>query len=204
MIVHRIDSNYPIEKIIEFCNNSKNDPMPGAVNMTVEDWENKNYTLLYTLYKQKRYDDPKTSGYLGIEFNGKIVAAGGYYPLDDDPKVVILMSRMYTIPKARNQALHGKFLFPKIMIEVSKLNYAVGLVSYNQYNKWMQTALIRASNGKGIFLGIKTPDEYRGWTNIDQQLIIKNTPQYCLFKLFDPNYLPIFLKTIDKIKVLSQ
>jgi hypothetical protein len=204
MIIHRIDSNYPIDKIIEFCSHSKVDPLPGAVNMSIDDWENKNYTLLYTLYKQKRYDDPSKSAYLGIEFAGKIIAAGGYYPLDSDPNIAILMSRMYTIPKARNQAVHGKFLFPRIMSEVAELNYQAGLVSYNQYNLWMRTALMRASSGRGIFLGIKTPDEYRGWTDIEQPLMIKNTPQWCLYKLFNPTYLPIFLKSIDKIKTLSQ
>lgn len=204
MIFHRIDSSFSIEKIIEFCNHSKVDPMPGAVNMTTDDWENKNYTLLYTLYKQKRYDDPNKSGYLGIEFAEKIVAAGGYYPLDNDPNVAILMSRMYTIPKARNQALHGKFLFPKIISEVQRLNYKIGIVTYNNYNLWMKTALMRASSGRGIFLGIKTPNDYRGWIEIKHQLIIKNTPQWCLYKVFDPLYLPTFLKNIDKIRVLPQ
>lgn len=204
MIIHRIDSNFPIEKVIEFCSHSKVDPMPGATNMSVDNWENKNYTLLYTLYKQKRYDDPTKAGYLGIEFAGKIVAAAGYYPLDKDENTAILMSRMYTIPRARNQALHGKFLFPRIMSEVTSLGYKAGLVSYNHYNLWIKTALLRASAGKGIFLGIKTPDDYRGWNDIDQPLLIKYTPQWCLYKIFDPVYLPIFLKNIDKIKVLSQ
>jgi len=34
----RIDSNYPIEEILQFCKESQNDIRPAAVNMDFVDW----------------------------------------------------------------------------------------------------------------------------------------------------------------------
>ena len=52
----RIDSNYPIDEILQFCKESQNDDRNGSVNMDFVDWETKPHTLLYLLYKEKRFD----------------------------------------------------------------------------------------------------------------------------------------------------
>jgi hypothetical protein len=54
--LHRIDSSYPIQAMLVFCEESRGDLRGGANNMDPDDWENKPGTLLYLLYKEKRFD----------------------------------------------------------------------------------------------------------------------------------------------------
>ena len=101
----RIDSNYPIEEMLEFCKESQNDTRPGAVNMDFVDWENKPHTLLYLLYKEKRFDGP-TNGYVMCKKEGRIVCGHGFYVSEID-RMVCMGCRTYTVPGINCHALQG-------------------------------------------------------------------------------------------------
>ncbi len=195
----KIDSKFPIEKVLEFCQHSKTDTLPGSHNLDTDDWENKTHTLLYLIYIEKRYDIVGSS-YIGLEYNNKVIAGAGYYPLDLDQNVVNLNSRYYTIPSYRNNVFQGTYILPKMLDEVSKI-YKVALFSYNSYNLWLRNALIRINENKAAFFGKRIPEGYKGWTELECPLLIKNTEQYCFYKLFDPSYEKQFLENIAKISM---
>lgn len=195
----KIDSSYPIHKVIKFCEYSKTDILPGNVNFCPDDWENNSHTLLFLIYKEQRYNGD-LSAYIGLELDGDLIAGAGYYPLDQDSNVANINSRYYTIPAYRNKVYQGTHILPKMMKEVSS-KFSVALFSYNTYNIWLKNALERINNNKAAFLGIKTPEEYKGWVEISAPLMIKNTPQLCYYKLFDRSYETTFLTNIESIKI---
>lgn len=198
----KIDSNFPIEKLVEFCLQAKNDTLPGSSNLDTEDWENKSHTLLYLIYKEKRYDG-YLSSYIGLCLDNELIAGAGYYPLDEDVNIANVNSRYYTVPKYRNNVFQGTYIFPKIIEEVSQ-KYKAALMSYNGYNMWLRTALIRINQNKAAFFGRKTPVEYKGWNEISIPLLIKNTPQWCFYKLFDNSYQNQLLENIKKIQCVNE
>jgi len=200
--VVKIDSQFPIDKVLEFCNYSKKDTLPGAENLDTDDWESKTHTLLYLIYKEKRYDN-FGSGYIGLEFNGKLISGAGYYPLDIDKNIVNVNSRYYTIPEHRSKLFQGNYILPAIFSEIADI-YKIALFGFNDYNLWLRNLLLRINHGKAAWLGKKTPIVYKGWLELKDPIIIKNTTQYCLYKIFDSNYEKIFLKNITQIQAVNK
>jgi len=94
MIV-RVNSHYPIEDMIEFCNAAIDIKKPATINLETDDWENNPHTLLYALYIERRYDGDR-SGYLVCRENDKVVAGAGWSPCVIDPQMYV-QSRSFVV-----------------------------------------------------------------------------------------------------------
>lgn len=217
-IVERVDSNYPIEKLMPFCNAASLDERPAAINIKPDNWENNPNTLLNCIYKQKRFDN--RAGYYIYRENGEIVSGHGYYPFDEDSKIYV-QSRLYSIPS------HKKHLGRKQLTSVNMLGshiadialnqgYLGGIITLNEYNSDLAEKIIRATrperfpnyyfetellNGKVCKVrhykepGIRTQPMQKYGT-----CIIKDTKQIVLYHLFDEDYKNEFFKKLDKIR----
>jgi hypothetical protein len=94
--LEKIDSSYPIEKILPFCEESLRDPRPGAENMSPVGWEKNKSSFLYLLYVEKRYNG-NGNGYIIHKKDDKILSGSGFSVSDLDEKMTHLSSRCYTI-----------------------------------------------------------------------------------------------------------
>lgn len=128
----RIDSSYPVDEIIEFCEESRDDSRDAAVNMDFVDWENKPHTLLYLLYKEKRFDGP-TNGYVICKKDNRIVCGQGFYASEID-RMVCMGVRSYTVPGLNCYPLHGDI--KDLTHDIARSNGMAGFfISMNEYNK---------------------------------------------------------------------
>ena len=194
--------------MLQFCQHSIDDERPNAVNMDPIDWENKPNTLLYLLYKEKRFDGPK-AGYLIYIEDKEIVAGMGWYESDWDSNVYV-QARAYTIPNylknvsVRNAPLTNDLTW---LLEDSAMSqgYKGGCVSVEKYNKKIIDTAIRINDPS------KYPEyqrigriEYRKpGVRMRQQKYaglynIRNTEQHVMFHLFDREYEKEFLRKINE------
>ena len=104
--LEKIDSRYPIEKILPFCEESIGDARPGASNMNPADWENNKASFLYLLYIEKRYNG-KGNGYIIYKKNDRILCGSGFSASDIDENITHLSSRSYTVPGIRLPRVQG-------------------------------------------------------------------------------------------------
>jgi len=212
-MIQLINSSYPKHLILDFCAKSIGDTRPNAANMDPVDWENKPNTLMYLLYIEKRFDDPK-AGYLIELEHGNIVAGHGWYPSDWD-KNIYVESRAYTIPgrlKGLNVASASNtnlltYLIEDIAITQGYLGGCVSLETYNEsladrgitLNNPTRYPLYRKEVKNGIVVkewrepGIRMRQSYKcGPFNI------KNTEQFVYYYLFDTTYKKEFLRKINE------
>ncbi len=143
----KIDSNYPIYTLLEFCSHATNDSRNGAVNMDPVDWENKPHTFLYLLYKEKRFDGPN-NGYIVYQEKGKILCGQGYY-LSDIDNMICCGVRSYTIPGANCSLKHADI--KDIVFAKSKEKELMGcFYSMNEYNKSYVDGYVRINDPKNF------------------------------------------------------
>jgi len=207
-----IDSTFPLNIMLEFCKQSIGDKRPNAVNMDPIDWGTKPNTLLYLLYKEKRFDGPK-SGYLIYINTNKIVAGMGFYPSDWD-KNIFVQSRAYTVPGhlkglgVKNATLTNDLTW--FMEDVTiNAGYKGGCVSFEEYNKKLLDACIRInnpnkySNYKKVLVDGIVKEEYRdtGKRMREQKYAgvfkIKNILQHVMYYLYTPTYEEEFLEKLN-------
>ena len=126
MIV-RINSQYPIDDVIRFCDAAIDKKRPATINLETDGWENKPHTLLYALYIEKRYDGDR-SGYLVYRENDNIVAGSGWSPCFIDPNMYC-QSRS-SVVKSMN--------FHKLSFAISDFafynQYKGGVLTFEPYN----------------------------------------------------------------------
>lgn len=219
-IVERVDSSYPIDKLMPFCEAAINDDRPAAVNMRPEDWQNRPNTFLYCLYIEKRYDGNRACYYIYRE-NGKIVAGHGYYPFEADPNMYV-QSRVYSIPshikplgrsKLTTSNMLGSLLADKALTQ----NYIGSIISLEHYNEQLADKIVRITqphrypnyyfdtqivNGRVI-----KPRHYKDYGLRTQPMkkygtcMIKGVPQIVIYHLFDEDYRDELFKNLDKVKV---
>lgn len=136
MIV-RVNSQYPSEEIIDFCNSALDKKRPGTINLVTEDWENKPHTLLYALYKEKRYDGDR-SGYLVCKEGGKIVAGFGWSPCFIDPQMYCL---------SRGFSLKSTLKFYRLLFAISDFafysQYKGGVMTFESHNYDFMNRLVK-------------------------------------------------------------
>jgi hypothetical protein len=129
----RLDSSYPIDKILPFCNHALNDTRPGAANMTPIDWENNPASFLYLLYKEKRYDG-EGNGYIIYTEDDHILCGSGFSVSDIDPYMTHLSSRSYTVPGVFLPMVHGDIFSMSVDISMEEGRHGA-FSSVNEYNK---------------------------------------------------------------------
>lgn len=201
----RIDSTFPIEEILPFCEESIGDPRPGAVNMSPVDWENNTASFLYLLYKERRYDGAG-NGYIICKKDDKIICGNGFSVSDIDEKMTHLNSRSYTIPGIVVPRIHGDMHTIAVDISIDEGRYG-GFSSVNEYNK-------RFIEG---FLKVNDPRNYPSYERIDGKhygkpdfrihpmepagpLNIKRTKQWILYMIWNESHRESFLETLESIR----
>jgi len=195
-----INNDLDFKKIYEFCKNSSNDKNSAISNTTINNWENNPASLLYIIYKQKRFDKNNRADYLFIEHNDQYIAGSGYYPLDNDSNVCILGVRTYTLIDYRSQLLHGNLILPKQKEFAKKLGYKSLIMTFNEYNLWLLNCIENLSSGKGKIIGKRVPEFYKNWKTLDFKIRVKYTEQWCSYQHLDPDYHQKFYESINSIK----
>jgi len=217
-IVERVTSRYPIEKLLPFCEEAKNDERPAAINMRIDNWENCPNSLLYCIYKEKRYDD--RAGYYIYRENGKIVAGHGYYPFDEDPNMYV-QSRVYSIPShakrlGRDRMTTSNQLGSLIADKALTEGYIGGIISLEEYNSTLADKIVRITQPSRypnyyydtqlIHGRVCKPRHYKDYGLRTQPMqkygtcIIKGTRQIVLYHLFDESYKTQLFDKLDKIR----
>ncbi len=130
--LEKIDSTYPIEKILPFCEASLGDPRPGAENMSPVGWEENKSSFLYLLYKLKRYDG-NGNGYVIYRKDDRILCGSGFSVSDIDEKMTQANSRMYVVPGVNLPRVLGAIF--DFAVDTSMENGRFGIFSsVNEYN----------------------------------------------------------------------
>ena len=217
--VERVTSKYPIEKLMNFCEAAKHDERPAAINIRAENWENSPNTLLYCLYKDKRYDD--RAGYYIYRENGVILSGHGYYPFDEDPNIYV-QSRLYSIP-SHKQSLSkntttSNMLGSHIADVALTQGYLGGIITLEEYNSKLADKIVRITDPSrypnyyydtDIINGIVC--KVRHYKDLDLRTQpmkkygicnIKGTRQIVLYHLFDESYRNELINKLKSIQVL--
>lgn len=204
-MLQRIDSSFPIEKIMPFCKQAINDNRPGAENMRPTNWETNKSSFLYLLYIEKRYDGTG-NGYVIHSRDNTIVCGSGFSVSDIDEKFTHLSSRSYTIPGIRLPRVQGAM--HDYAIDISKAEGRYGaFTSFNEYNKRFVDGYIHINdpkNHKGYFYqdgnhyakpGVRIhPMEIAG------PLIVKGTKQWIVYMIWNEAHRSTFLEALEPIK----
>lgn len=215
--VERVTSKYPIEKLMDFCEAAKHDDRPAAINIRAENWENSPNTLLYCLYKDKRYDD--RAGYYIYRENGVILSGHGYYPFDEDPNIYV-QSRLYSIPSHKKSlsknTTTSNMLGSHIADVALTQGYLGGIITLETYNSALADKIVRITNpgrypnyyyDTDIINGIVC--KVRHYKDLDLRTQpmkkygicnIKQTKQIVLYHLFDDSYRDELFKKLDSIR----
>jgi len=145
--LHRIDSSYPIQELLDFCEESRGDLRGGSGNMDPDDWENKPGSLLYLLYKEKRFDG-FGNGYIICKENERIICGAGFY-LSDIDKMVCFGVRSYTIPGANCSTTHGDI--KDLVFDIAREEGLYGgFTSFNEYNKRYVDRFVKINDPSNI------------------------------------------------------
>ena len=204
-ILTRIDSSYPIDKLLRFCNHSLNDSRPGAANMSPVDWENNPSSFLHALYVQKRYDG-QGNGYVIYEKEGDILCGGGFSVSDIDDKMTHLSSRSYTIPGITLPRVHGDI--HSLAIDISKDEGRQGAFSsVNEYNKRFIPGFFKINDPKNFPTYVFKDGKHYGKPGIRIHpmepagpLLLKGTKQWILYIIWEESHRNTFHATLEKIK----
>lgn len=133
-----------ILSVLGLCKAARGDDRPAAVNMEIDNWEDKPHTLLNHMYLQKTYD---TGGYGVYSWGRKAVAGSGYYKLEEGDDIYVTASRAYTV-KGRHKNfnyLQGELWHSQLdMIKEQQGN--VSIVTFNEYNKHMAPQVVRIND----------------------------------------------------------
>ena len=201
----RIDSTYPLEKILPFCEAAIGDERPGAQNMHPIDWESNQGSFLYLLYKEKRYDG-HGNGYIIATKDDRIVCGMGYSISDIDDKMIHINSRTYTIPDVRVPRVHG--LIHDYVVDISReAGFYGSFSSLNEYNMRFVDGYIKINNPKTFKTyfcedgkhyakpGVRIhPMEKAG------PLFLKGTKQWIMYQVWFSDHKASFLETINQLK----
>lgn len=205
----RIDSSYPIDKILPFCNHAIDDPRPGAVNMTPVDWENNKSSFLYLLYIEKRYDGPG-NGYIIYTEDDEILCGGGFSVSDIDPYMTHLSSRSYTIPGVVLPRIHGDIHSMSIDISMEEGRHGA-FSSANEYNKRFIPGFLKINDPKNYPTYEFKDGKHYGKPGIRIHpmepagpLLLKGTKQWILYMIWYEEHRPHFQSVLDNIRWTEQ
>jgi len=215
--VERVTSKYPIKKLMDFCEAAKHDGRPAAINIRADNWENNPNTLLYCLYKDKRYDD--RAGYYIYRENGVILSGHGYYPFDEDPNIYV-QSRLYSIPSHKKSlsknTTTSNMLGSHIADVALTQGYLGGIITLETYNSPLADKIVRITNPErypnyyydtDIING--TVCKVRHYKDLDLRTqpmkkygtcMIKEVKQIVLYHLFDEYYKDELFNRLDGIR----
>lgn len=196
-MLEKVDSNYPIETMLKFCEQSIDDTHPAAENMDPVDWENKPHTLLYKIYKEKMYDNPK-SGYYILQQKEVPKFGLGFVPSAVDENIALGSTRFYVVPNVKNtmlwRATKATFILSNIMEEIGYKGYFYTFNEYNYTNGFMD--LVRDGADRAIKDGVR-----RHMKKLPYSIMYNYTEQYVIYHLYNDDYEQTFLNKMEQIKV---
>lgn len=201
----RIDSSYPVDKLLPFCNYAVNDSRLGASNMSPIDWENNNASFLYLLYHEQRYDG-LGNGYIIYTEDDKILCGSGFSVSDIDPCMTHLSSRSYTIPGVVHPMIHGDI--HSMSIDISREEGRHGAFSsVNEYNKKLFYGYGKLNDPKNFSTyEFKDGKHYaRPGVRIHPMepagpVILKGTKQWMQYMIWNEAHRSKFLEVLESIK----
>lgn len=208
-MIEKIDSSYPIDKLIKFCKEAIDYKIPATVNLQYENWESKPHTLLYVFYIEKRFDGDE-SGYFIYKKQENIIAGCGHYPFDID----------------RNMYCQGRGFTVKRTTDFHKLSYAIsddclsfgykgGVSTFEPHNLDFAKKLVRVSEQKkGVHYKKHRSGEkvirhtykklgrrFIPFEMYDGRINYRNCEQYVTYHLFDEGYEKTFTKNLNKARI---
>jgi hypothetical protein len=200
-----IDSTYPIDLLLPFCNHAIDDTRPGAVNMTPVDWENNTSSFLHALYIQKRYDGD-AAGYVLYRKEGKILCGGGFHGSSIDPHMTNLSSRSYTIPGIQLPRVHGDI--HTLCIDISREHGRYGSFDcVNEYNHRFIDGYLKINDPKSYPKYHFKDGKHYGKPNFRIHpsepagpLVINETKQWIIYQLWNEVHRESFLQTLESIR----
>lgn len=174
------------DKILKFCQSNTTEENllykhHSLLNYDTDQWYNKNNTLLYLLYKEKRFDE---FGYcVHIDDCGNIIAGAGLYRFDLDKNLVIssrlLKDRKY---RGKNRIISGILNEQFKIIHEKNINGIIFTHDINDPNK-KKNVIERVI--KLWWANENSVPELKDIKILDFNVLIKNTPQFILYKMFD-------------------
>lgn len=199
----RINSSYPIEEILQFCEEAQNDGRDGASNMDYVNWENKPHTLLYLLYKEKRFDGT-ASGYVIFKDEDRIVCGQGFYQSEID-RMVCCGVRSYTVPGINCSAMHGDI--KDLAFDIARDAGMAGcFFSFNEYNKRYVDGYLRV-NDPVNFTTSFCDENGQWWSRRGRKIHphvaygpirLKGTKQWIIYHLFEQKFEQELLLNLKK------
>lgn len=202
-----IDSSSPMDDVMQLCQRSLSDTRPGAANLDPTDWENKQYSLLYLIYIEKRFDGIG-SKYILYKEGDDVLAGAGYCRAQFDPNIVHTQVRSYAIP-GRNTNVAQSY-FTTIAIEnCKKQGLKGGIICFNEYNLRYQQKIYRTNRPENYPNYFQTPDG-RHWaregseiwpgTIFHAPILLYNTKQWITYYLWDESYEPQLLQNLEAVR----
>lgn len=204
--LEKIDSTYPIEKILPFCEASLGDPRPGAQNMSPVGWEENPASFLYLLYKEKRYDG-KGNGYVIYKKDDKILCGNGFSVSDIDEKMIHTGSRSYTVPGITLPRVQGAM--HDLAVDISMENGRFGAFSsVNECNARLYPRYIKINDPKnhpGYFMEngkhyAKPGVRIHPTMQSAGPLRIRGVKQWIGYIIWNESHRESFLQTLESIK----
>lgn len=180
------NKNEHFKNVFSFCKrNYKDEPI--FQNYDVIDWENKPYTLLYLLYKEKRFDE---CGY-GVYIKDKeIIAGSGMYRSEIHPDIFVFACRTL---KDNDYKGYDKTIIRDIWLEQVKIlkeKKALGIIITYDINKEKRMFELFEKDSKLLkrsrLINNGIP-ELQNLEILDTPITIKGTVQRIIYKFFDEN-----------------
>ena len=144
---------------------------PAANNYEVENWEQKNNTLLYTFYIKKRFDI-----FNMVYKDIQPVAFAGAYVFEEMPIVGV---RTFTHPDVRGGGYwcQARYILPAQIDYYDSLGYDKVWLTFNKYNNRLVNFLKRMSEGKASHFGGGPKAIYQNLKWYDETKVIQYTDQ---------------------------
>ena len=179
------DFNTHYNALLKFCeDNASSEDIKkhySLKNYDPENWVSKPYTLLYLLFKEKRFDE---FGYcVDINESGEIIAGSGLYRFEHDPNLVI-SARMLKHKQYRG---HNKIIsgILREQIKMLRARGAKGIIFTHDTNDPNKNRSVIERGQKLWWLNNNSVPELKDARVLEFNVLIKNTPQFILYKMFD-------------------
>lgn len=163
---------------------------PAAANMWDDNWESKPATLPYLLECNNRFSN-SNGDYHIVYDQENIVACGGVYKSNFDPKISFAGVRTWVDSKYRNRSILREYMFPIHKEWSVKNNFKIIALSFNQYNKNIISIFKRSRLGEsGGRISSRQPNHlfYSGLNEVSHLVTIQYTPQWVIYEKLDPNW----------------
>lgn len=190
----------------QLCKAANGDDRPAAVNMRLDDWKNKNNTLMYKLRIDKTFD---TGGY-GVFFQENTPVAGsGFYASEWHDQVFVTATRAYTVQGVKDNFnyIQGE-VWHNQLDQIKERGGKIGLMSFNHYNKHMAETTVSINNPENWSKSFcedgkwyrKPGKRIQPLKAVPYPVIFNYTEQWLVYTVFDEDFEKDFLAMCEKNK----